>query len=476
LTLYSQPPPGYIPSTEPNPSLINALRTMPLFEAMSGTQLRWLAKHAATMYFEAGERVFGETQPADYFWVLMEGEWRLTRIVGGYETHITTSGQRGSWAGAVIPTDGTYPMSATATRDSKLLRISMPDLRHMLANGFPIASHLIAGVSLGARRFEALVSQQEKLAALGKLSAGLAHELNNPASAAQRSAARLHEVLELSQAEGLDFGELTGEQRRTLRDLRRDAVDRARAAPELTPLERSDREDALTAWLNGRGLEDGWELAPSLLAAGLDPAWLEAVAERVPTAALGTALRWIALGLEATGLVRELEGSTHRISELVGSIRDYTFMDRAPRQEIDVHDGLESTLIMLGHRLRRGIRVEREYDRSLPRIPANGSELNQVWTNLLDNALDAMNGGGTLRLHTARDGDQVLVEIGDDGPGVPTDLRTRIWEPFFTTKPQGEGTGLGLDVSYRIVVAHRGDIAVESEPGDTRFQVRLPVE
>jgi signal transduction histidine kinase len=241
-------------------------------------------------------------------------------------------------------------------------------------------------------------------------------------------------------------------------------------------LEAGDLEDTLAARLEDAGVEDPWELAPALVSAGLDEAWLDRV---IAGAGPGAphAIRWLSVSLDIDSLVGEIRSSAGRISELVGAMKDYSHLDKAPLEEIDIHDGLDSTLLIFAHKLKTGVKVLRDYDRTLPRVCARGGELNQVWTNIIDNAIDAMAGDGTLTIRTARDGECVLVEIGDTGPGVSPELRRRIFEPFFTTKDVGEGTGLGLDISYRIVVRrHHGDIQVESKPGDTRFQVWLPID
>src|SRR4029453_7444390 len=260
-----------------------------------------------------------------------------------------------------------------------------------------------------------------------------------------------------------------------LLDLLSEAVERARTSPPLPTLEAGDREDALAACLQTAGVEDPWGIAPVLTAAGLDEAWLDRViacaGENAPVA-----ISWLSAGLDIEGLVAEIRTSAGRISELVAAMKDYSHLDKGPFESIDVHDGLESTLLIMGHKLKRGIDVVRTYDRSLPKICAQGGELNQVWTNIIDNAVDAMGGQGTLTIRTGREGDCVVVEIGDTGPGIPAELQRRIFEPFFTTKDVGQGTGLGLDISYRIVVRrHHGDIRLQSTPGDTRFQIVIPI-
>jgi signal transduction histidine kinase len=241
-------------------------------------------------------------------------------------------------------------------------------------------------------------------------------------------------------------------------------------------LDAGDLEDALASQLEGAGITDAWELAPVFASAGLDEAWLQGVIACAGDAA-PDAVRWLAAGIDIENLVGEIRTSAGRISALVGAMKGYSHMDKGPFQTIDVHDGIENTLVLFGHKLKKRVQVVRDYDRTLPKICAQAGELNQVWTNLIANAVEAMGGEGTLTIRTARERDCVLVEIGDTGSGIPADVRARIFEPFFTTKDVGEGTGLGLDISYRIVVRrHHGDIRVESEPGNTRFQVLLPIE
>jgi signal transduction histidine kinase len=259
-------------------------------------------------------------------------------------------------------------------------------------------------------------------------------------------------------------------------ELQQRAVEKVAKAPKLDPLATSDAEDEVTDWLENRGIRDGWQLAPTFVQAGLTAEWLDQVRDCVGDQMLEPALRWLNYTIETEVLMNEIEDSTTRVSTLVGAARQYSQLDRAPFQVVDVHDLLDSTLLMMSAKIGTGINIAKDYDRSLPQIPAYPSELNQVWTNLIENALQAMDGSGTLTIRTAREDGSALVEIGDTGPGVPADIQKRIFEPFFTTKPVGQGTGLGLDISWRIVVnKHHGDLRVESEPGDTRFQVRLPL-
>jgi signal transduction histidine kinase len=341
-----------------------------------------------------------------------------------------------------------------------------------------MAVHLLEGMFFYRTNLQELTGQRERLLALGSLSAGLTHELNNPAAAGVRAAAALRDrITDTRRRLGtIAAGPSRGAALEALVRLQEEAADRMPKAQPLSALEASDLEDAITGWLDSHGLGDGWQLAPAFVAAGLDVAWLERVAATVDAAILAEALRWLHDTVETELLTNEIEDATTRISTLVGAAKQYSQLDRAPHQVVNVHDLLDSTLAMLAGKIPPGIRVVRDYDRSLPAVPAYPAELNQVWTNLIDNAVSAMGEAGVLTVRTGLDRDQVIVDICDTGPGVPPEIRERIFEPFFTTKPVGQGTGLGLDITWRIVVnKHHGDIAVESVPGDTRFRVRLPV-
>ncbi len=326
------------------------------------------------------------------------------------------------------------------------------------------------------KRTEEELRQAEKLAALGKLSAGLAHELNNPAAAAQRAAAQLLECLDSLEQHSLRLGThgLRDDQWDKLRTARTQLVEGMSAVNDLDALERADREDAITAWLEERGVDDAWQLAPTLV-----PLKIDALAEltgALPAVAVADALRWIGQSADIHELVETVAVSSSNISELIAAVKSYSFMDRAPEQEVDVHEGLESTLRILAHRFKSGTTLAREYDRALPPVFVPAGELNQVWTNLIDNAIDAAGPAGTVRVRTRRDGEELIVEVQDDGSGVPEAAQARIFDPFYTTKDVGEGTGLGLDVARRIVHERcHGAIGFESRPGDTTFWVRLPL-
>ena len=347
----------------------------------------------------------------------------------------------------------------------------------MMTEWFPLAVHLLEGAFFGNKAAQQAVSQRERLLALGSLSAGLTHELNNPAAAAVRATAALRErVAGMRHKLGIltrhNYHQATLE---SLIEMQERAVERVSKAPALGPMEASDAEDAVGDWLDGYGIAGSWDLAPVLVQAGLDTEWLDQVAEIVGTEDLDGAVRWLAYTVETELLMDEIQDSTGRIMHLVGAAKQYSQLDRAPYQEIDVHDLLDSTLLMLAARSARGSRSSRTTTGRCRRSRPTPAELNQVWTNLIDNAVSAMGGQGTLTVRTAMDREKLLIDFGDTGPGVPPDIQPRIFEPFFTTKPVGEGTGLGLDISWRIVMKHHGEINVFSSPGDTHFRVWLPV-
>jgi signal transduction histidine kinase len=324
---------------------------------------------------------------------------------------------------------------------------------------------------------EVMLRQSEKLATLGRLSAGMAHELNNPAAAAQRAAGQLRVAVERLQAAQRKLGEhnLSGPQLKTLVELDRLAQERAAHPARLDSLARNDRESDLEAWLEGEGIESGWELAPALVSLNLDEAQLVGLAADFSPHPRPAVLQWLSESFAIYSLLEDIGESTSRIAGLVNALKMYSYMDQAPVQEVDLHEGLENTIVMLGGKLRHGVSIRREYDEGLPRIQAYGSQLNQVWTNIIDNAVDAMEGQGELILRTRRDGEWVVVEIEDSGRGIPEEVRPRLFEPFFTTKPPGKGTGLGLNISHNIVAEkHGGQILADSRPGRTRFVVRLP--
>jgi signal transduction histidine kinase len=460
------------------------LRELFLFEKLDDAQLAWLAERGGIADYQAGETIYRAGEPAEQLFVLLEGTLSMLMRAGGTEIEVNRTDHRGAYAGAFmafldLPMGRSYAGSLRAVTDCRFWVLPAADFGQAVREWFPMATHMLEGLAIQGMGSQQTVSTRERLVALGTVTAGLTHELNNPATAAARATASLRERLAglWDELAGLAGAGVTAGQLAALADLVGEAAGAER--PPLSPLEAADREDELGGWLDAHGVEEAWELTPPLVAAGVDAAWLERVAAAVPAAAVGRAVGLAAVTCEAGSLLDEVSEAARRISALIGAAKQYSQMDRSPLQQVDIHDGLESTLTMLKHKLETGIEVVRGYDRSLPELPAYAGELNQVWTNLVDNAADAMegmDGRGRLTVRTARDGDRVLVEIGDNGPGVPEAAAAHLFEPFYTTKPVGQGTGLGLDICWRIVVQrHHGDLRFSSSPGDTRFQVLLPL-
>jgi signal transduction histidine kinase len=462
---------------------LEELRGLFLFEDLDAEQLTWVAANGDVVDHPAGAEVSTEGEPAECFFVLLEGTLSMVRVVGGSEVETVRTSHRGVYSGAVQFYFGDrleqrYPATVRAVTDCRFLALPAGPFAAVFREWYPMAVHLLEGMFVGQRNSAELVGQRERLLALGKLTAGLTHELNNPAAAAARATAALrdrfagmrHKLAMLSE------GKMDGAMLRSLTGLQEEFVAGIGSARELSALERSDLEDGLADWLEEHEVPQPWELAGVFVAAGLGPEDLERVAGAVAPGCLEPALRWLAYTVETETLLLEIGDSTSRISSLVDAAKQYSQMDRTPHQPTDLRAGLDATLVMLGGKIAPGVTVVKDYDHDLPKVPAYAGELNQVWTNLIVNALDAMADEGTLTVRTRRDGDCASVEIADTGPGIPEDLRPRVFEPFFTTKPVGQGTGLGLDVSWRIVVQrHGGDLRVTSSPGDTRFEVLLPL-
>jgi signal transduction histidine kinase len=465
------------------------LRTLFLFEKLNSQQLAELCQEGWVEQVESGI-VFTEGDTAAKFYVLMSGAVVLSRRVGADDVEVIRTSEKGVYAGAfrAFVADSKVPESYTGTlrvtEPSRFFVLSGGGLTRFMREWFPMALHLLEGLFYGVQNAQRMVDQRERLLALGSLSAGLTHELNNPAAAAVRATASLRERVagmrhKLGTIAGGRYDRATLV---TLIRLQEEAADRVPKAPALDPIAAADAEDEVSDWLDAHGITDGWDLAPVLVQAGLDSGWLDQVAAALveagmDEATLEGAVRWLNYTVETELLMNEIEESTTRISTLVGAAKQYSQLDRAPYQVVNVHDLIDSTLVMLAGKIGPGITVVKDYDSALPPVPGYPAELNQVWTNLIDNAVSAMAGEGTLTIRTAIDRERALIEFRDTGPGVPPEITGRIFEPFFTTKPVGEGTGLGLDISWRIVVnKHHGDLQVESVPGDTRFTVRLPLE
>ncbi|MEZ0157305.1 ATP-binding protein [Streptomyces griseorubens] len=472
-------------SPRPTECLPDEIGSLFLFEKLTPEQLGRLCEAGRVERYEPGT-VYAEGDPATCFYVMVEGTVVLSRRVGGDDVEVTRTSQRGVYAGAMQAYLGdrvpqVYNNSLRVTEPTRFFVLPADAFADIMLDWFPMAVHLLEGLFFGVKSTQQAVGQRERLLALGSLSAGLTHELNNPAAAAVRATASLRErvgkmrrKLRVISEGAYDRETLAG-----LIEIQERTAERVAKAPVLSPLEVSDREDLLSDWLDDHGVTEGWRLAPTFVQAGLDTDWLEQVAAAVDEETLPSAVGWLNYTVETELLMDEIQDSSARISHLVDAAKQYSQLDRAPFQVADVHELLDSTLLMLSGKLGKGIRVVKEYDRTLPRVPAYPAELNQVWTNLVDNAVAAMReagGEGTLTVRTAREDDRLLVEFGDTGPGIPAEIRDRVFDPFFTTKPVGEGTGLGLDISWRIVVnKHHGSLRFESEPGDTRFQVLLPL-
>jgi signal transduction histidine kinase len=458
---------------------LSGLRKVALLADLPDDQLEWLAAHGEELRLAPGEALITPGDPADHMFALLEGETQLRRT--GEDGKSTIFNIEAGEITGLLPYSRlkTFNGSGRALSASRIVRFHksvFPELMHRLPL---LGERLIALMLDRVREITKMDEQREKLASLGKLAAGLAHELNNPAGAAKRAAASLRELREKLRGAylRLDCRNLSSHQRHFIAEFEQRALVQANEAPAVpsSSLEQSDKEEALSEWMDAHRVAESWQLAPMLAEAAITTEQLDRVVAEVGQDALNDTLIRCELSLTASRLVKEIEQSATRISELVGAIKDYTYMDQGPEQEIDVHTGIESTLTILAHKLRKkSIGVVREYDRTLPKICAFGVELNQVWTNLIVNAVEAMSEAGELRIRTWGDLSDLLVEIRDNGPGIPPNVLPHLFEPFFTTKGVGEGTGLGLDTVMRVVRKHRGEIKVESQPGNTRFVVRLP--
>jgi len=462
-------------------SLATELRRVEVLAGLADEQLEWLAANGEELRFEPGQMVFREGDPSDAMFVILEGALDLLIGVGGQM--VPTFVQYAGEVTGLLPFSRMVKYTGAGRAASggplRLLKIPKDRFGEMLSRIPVLGQRLVSTMTDRVRESTRVIQQREKMTALGTLAAGLAHELNNPAAAVRRHAealeARLGGLAGLAAdlcATGLD-----GPSLRTLGALAESL--RQRPAPTLDALGRSRLEDAVGQWLDGHNIADAWTLAGTLVDAGVTAADVEAIGQQVPAAAVPSAVRWIETLVDATRLAHDIRAASSRISELVQSVKIYSHMDRAGDKEAtDLREGIDSTLVMLGHKLKKkSMRLEREYAPDLPKVSAYPGELNQVWTNLIDNAIDAAPEGGLIRIDAARDSaTSVAVRVIDNGPGVPPELQSRIFEPFFTTKPVGQGTGLGLDIVERIVVQqHGGSVELESQPGRTVFTVRLPV-
>ena len=452
------------------------IQTLPIFVDVTDDEMTWLIANSSEVTVPKGDYFFREGEAARHFYIVIAGELQVTRTLNGEQIVLGTT-PRGIIGGELWLLRGTpIEASAQAIVPTRLMVFEFRSFLGIFANCPSVGVHILRVAAERMSNFATLVKQQEKMAALGKLSAGLAHELNNPAAAARRSASTLRGALAAWQSHTFAIAGLglTADQVNQLLAFLHLLQSRAATLSPLSPLEQSDREMVMEDWLNEQAVNNAWEIAPIYVTAGVTIDELQPLVAMMPTAR-PTLLVWLCEWLTASGLLDEIEQSARRISELVSAIKSYTYMDQGKWQDVDIHHDLDNTLLILKHKL-KNIQVERNFCSDLPRIAARGSELNQVWTNLIDNAVDAMNGNGTLALITRYENNFVMVEITDTGPGVPAHVLPHIFEPFFTTKEVGKGTGLGLDITYRIIQQHRGTIEVQSKPGQTRFIVRLPLQ
>jgi signal transduction histidine kinase len=437
-------------------------------------QVEALMPYGRESSLQTGDLLFDEKSVVDSFYVVLEGEVEISRLDGAAEIPIGTHGPGEFTGGLVLLTGRTSIHRGRAGAPSRVLEIDSETFRRMPAEVPDLADIFISGLARRMRYTQRAYRQREKLAALGKLSAGLAHELNNPAAAARRASEELGEAILEAQLTSLTHDErFSAKEREALVALQRETA--AGNAALFDPLSLGDTEDRLSDWLGDRGCQEPWDMAPALAEAGLDTDRLEAMAGAFDDRSLACGLEWLAGTLDLLGLASGIETSTGRISELVGAMKEYTYMDRAVVGEVDVISGLQNTITILGPRL-KDVSLSREYEKDLPGIPGRGGELNQVWTNLIDNAIDAVDGRGSITIRAYVEGDRVVVEVVDDGRGIPREAQVHVFEPFYTTKDIGAGTGLGLDIVRRIVTGHGGEVFVQSEPGETCFTVRLPLD
>ena len=448
------------------------LRTVPVFHDLPDDQLDWFLQRVTEQRLAAGDTYVRAGDPADRMVVVLEGELQA-KFPGADERVFTT--EAGNVSGILPYSRMTiFPANGRAVKPSRLLTFPATLFDEMIIH-MPELSRRLVGTMVDRTRESTRIEQQrDRLAALGKLSAGLAHELNNPAAAARRTAERLRGVVGEFRASvsSLEEIQLTADERTAIEKFESSCC--TGAAPQTDVLKASELQDEIEAILHQHGIEDGWQYASSLVECGAMPTPLNLMLAAVRRTAAEPALKRVSAMVEINDLLGELEDSTSKISDLVRAIKEYSYMDQAPVQDVDVVKGLENTLTILGHKLKQGVTIKRDYHPTPLLVNSYGSELNQVWTNIIDNAIDAMHGEGELRIKTFLEADCAVVEIGDSGPGIPPEIQSRIFEPFFTTKGVGEGTGLGLDTTMRIVKKHHGSITVNSVPGDTRFQVRLP--
>jgi signal transduction histidine kinase len=459
--------------------MLDELRRVPLFAGLAEEDLERLYQMAETVSIPAGQLVLQEGEPGDALYVVLDGELEITKRQGGQDILLAVS-RAGEFLGEMSLLEQTPRSASVRTlRESRLLVISQAAFQTLLSCSPSAPLTILHTLTSRLRNNESVLMQNEKMAALGTLAAGLAHELNNPAAAIRRSAAQLRDALTEREHLAAELSTLTNDPDRAkiVSTLQEETAKRTTTPIPSDPLSLSDQEDELQEWLEHHSVEQAWEIAPVLVSFGWDRDELERLTEYFSTIQLPVVVRWLAASSSVYGLLEELAKSAEAISEIVKAVKTYSYLDQAPVQEVDIEESLENTLVILRPKIKAGISITRDYADDVPRIEAYGSELNQVWTNIIDNAIDAMRGQGELVLRTyTKDDDVIVVEITDNGPGIPPEIQPRIFEPFFTTKAPGVGTGLGMHIAYNIVVhKHNGQIQVASKPGETQFRVTLPI-
>lgn len=454
------------------------LRQISLFGSLTESDFGRICGMVQEIHLAAGEELFAEGSTGDKAYIIKEGQLEVVKTSGGREVLLAVRGA-GNVIGEMSLLEKAPRMATVRARtDSVLLVITQQQFDQLLETSPSAARTLLNTVLTRWRATEGLLRQSEKMAQLGTLVAGIAHELNNPAAAVRSGAEQLRTALRKFEEAHVDLhGQaLSQAQWTVLLWLAQQTEQRAAQPLELDALARSDRESKLETWLEGHDVPDAWELAPALVSLDYDVDSLATLADHFTPQQLPSVICWLEAACTIYSLLAEIGQGAEQISTLVGALKTYAYLDQAPLQNVDVHQGLDNTLLILRNKLKSGVSVRRVYAPDLPKIEAYGSELNQVWTNIIDNAIDALNGQGEIVIRTRREEKWVVVEIEDNGPGIPAEVLPRIFDPFFTTKPIGQGTGLGLDIAYNIVVLkHRGDIKVHSEPGSTCFEVWLPI-
>jgi signal transduction histidine kinase len=451
------------------------LRNVPLFADLPDSNLAEMCGHVEEVHLKAGDILFTEGSPGGQAYVIQEGQIEIFTQFAGRKVSLAVR-QPGEVIGEISLLESSpRTASGQAITDCSLISIDHELLDGLLNTSPSAARTMLKTIVMRLQSTEATLLQSKKMAQLGTFTAGIAHELNNPSSSVQRGSEQLKSCFREHQAALFEIRslQLTTEQAARLQSLGEQVLQRARSETELNPIDRLDRELELEGWFEIQGW-DNWDLIPTLANLGFDRSNLQEIASAFPAQALPMIMKWLTLEFETYRLLEEIHQGAGRISEIIQALKSYVYLDQAPTQEIDIHDGLKNTLVILRHKLKQGVDVKTEFSTDVPRLTAYGSELNQVWTNLIDNSIDAMNGSGRLTLRTRYQEPWVVVEIEDTGAGIPAEVLPRLFDPFFTTKPVGKGTGLGLNISYKIIQKHGGDIKVHSQPGLTRFEVFLP--